>query len=61
MTVTNDGTVPKICADCDDSYWEEMCLGEAAFCGRYSKTCDDAIKECDRIMIMKCEDCPRCR
>jgi hypothetical protein len=53
--------VPKICARCAESYWEEMCGGwEAPFCGEYNKICDDALKECKRIeFIPKCDHCPR--
>lgn len=58
MTISGDD-VPKLCADCQHSYWEEMMYGDGAYCGKYNKLCDDALKECDRIMFFKCSDCPR--
>ena len=58
MTLSGDG-VPKICAICPESYWEEMTYDECAFCGKYIKSCDDALKECDIIIMIKCQDCPR--
>jgi len=58
MTIHGD-VVPKICSECRESYWEEMCYGEGAFCGKYDKLCSDALKECDLICINKCSNCPR--
>jgi len=51
--------VPKICTECAHSYWEEMCYGEDAFCGKYNLLCVSAIKECELISLNKCNDCPR--
>jgi hypothetical protein len=53
------GGVPKICVECTQSYWEDMCYGEDAFCGKYNMLCIEALKECDLISLNKCEDCPR--
>jgi hypothetical protein len=51
--------VPKLCAECGDSYWEDMTCGEMPFCGKYDKLCEEAIKQCDKIMCCKCSECPR--
>jgi hypothetical protein len=58
MTINGDG-VPKTCAKCPDSYWEEMMYGEDAYCGKYNKLCTDALKQCDEICCFKCSECPR--
>ena len=58
MTISGDD-VPKICADCPDSYWEEMMYGEDAYCGKYNKLCMDALKQCEKISLSKCSECMR--
>jgi hypothetical protein len=58
MTLRGEG-VPKVCSHCDESYWEEMCYGEDAFCGKYKMLCVGALKECELISINKCCDCSR--
>lgn len=51
----NGDDVPKVCADCKNSYWEEMCYGEDAFCGEYNAPCVKALSEC-KYICRRCED-----
>lgn len=53
MTLSGEG-FPKVCGDCENSYWEESYSGEDAYCGKYEKFCDSAIRECELI----CLRCP---
>lgn len=57
--ITGDD-VPKICARCADSHWEEMCSGyEEPYCSMYNMRCPEALEICERISLNKCKDCPR--
>jgi hypothetical protein len=58
MTVIGED-VPKVCASCKESYWEDCCCGEVAYCNDLNKSCTEAIKECTKICLMKCCDCVR--
>ena len=50
MTIRGWG-VPKVCANCNESYWEEMTYGEDAYCGKYNMLCTSALAECELICI----------
>lgn len=56
--ITGEG-VPKLCADCRESRWEDMMWGEAPWCGKYDSMCEDALKICEKIPCCKCSECPR--
>ena len=59
MVIKGDD-VPKVCAGCSESCWEEMYGGyEDAFCSRYNELCKNALRVCDRIVMCACKDCPR--
>jgi hypothetical protein len=52
--------VPEVCKQCSDSHWEEMATGyEVAYCFKYDRICDKAIKQCKRIIMVTCDECPR--
>lgn len=50
MTISCDiGEAPRVCANCPNSYWEDMVSGEEPYCAEYKTVCNKAICECTHI------------